>query len=253
MATKRQARAAQRRRHEQFEHKVVVRLARKRRRQQIGAATAAGALLLGGGGVIAAGIINTPTSTPIPTPVTSPSPSISPSLGFPSDLAGGREWTGTIALDQGTLDVSLDGAAAPLAASSFIYLAQQGFFTGIECHRLTTEGAYVLQCGDPTGTGSGGPPYRFGPVENAPLNNNYPAGTIAMARVAGDGYSMGSQFFIVYRDSTIPSDSAGGYTVFGMVTGGLDTVEGIAAVGTDTGGPDGRPANPVVIREVSVS
>ena len=102
----------------------------------------------------------------------------------------------------------------------------------------------MLQCGDPTGTGTGGPGYSYGPVENAPKDDVYPAGTVAMARQGGNGNSMGSQFFLVYKDSTIPSDAAGGYTVFGKITGGLTRLEKVAAGGGSARQPDGatRPA-----------
>ena len=76
----------------------------------------------------------------------------------------------------------------------------------------------MLQCGDPNGDGTGGPGYTFGPIENVPKDGVYPAGTIAMAN-AGQPDSQGSQFFIVYKDTTLPR---GGYTVFGQVTSGLD-------------------------------
>jgi peptidyl-prolyl cis-trans isomerase B (cyclophilin B) len=147
--------------------------------------------------------------------------------------------------------MELDGAAAPQAVASFVSLAQNGYFDGTGCHRLTTAGIYVLQCGDPTFTGSGSPGYHFGPIENAPEDDVYPAGTVAMARQGGNGESMGSQFFLVYEDSRIPSDEAGGYTVFGEITSGLDVVravadEGVAAVGAT----DGEPAGPVTIEGV---
>jgi len=108
----------------------------------------------------------------------------------------------------------------------------------------------VLQCGDPTGTGTGDPGYSYGPVENAPADDVYPAGTIAMARRGGDGESMGSQFFIVYADSTIPSDAAGGYTVLGTVSSGLDAVQAVADAGVEGGAGDGSPASPVIIEGV---
>ena len=129
-------------------------------------------------------------------------------------------------------------------------LAESGYFDGTSCHRLTTSGIYVLQCGDPTGTGTGDPGYKFGPVENAPTDDVYPAGTVAMARQGGDGDSMGSQFFLVYEDSTIPSDAAGGYTVFGTITSGLDVVQAVADAGTQDGSGDGSPATPVTIEGV---
>ncbi|MDN4481659.1 peptidylprolyl isomerase [Demequina muriae] len=168
-------------------------------------------------------------------------------------LAEGRTWTASMSTSVGDIVIELDGAAAPQAVASFIALSGEGFFDQTECHRLTTAGIYVLQCGDPLGTGTGGPSYRYGPIENAPEDDVYPAGTLAMARIGGDGESMGSQFFVVYQDSTIPSDAAGGYTVFGQVVEGLSIVEGVASAGTITGEPDGRPAQSVIVNEVSLS
>jgi len=171
----------------------------------------------------------------------------------PATLAEGRAWTAVISTSEGDITVQLDGAAAPQAVASFVALARDGFFDGTSCHRLVTAGIFVLQCGDPTGTGTGGPAYRFGPVENAPATNVYPAGTLAMARAGNNPLSMGSQFFLVYNDSTIPSDSAGGYTVFGTVTSGLDIVEAVAQAGTVSGATDGPPALSVTITEVTAS
>lgn len=168
-------------------------------------------------------------------------------------LAEDRTWTSVISTNLGDITVELDGAAAPQAVANFVTLAQDGFFDGTDCHRLVTQGIFVLQCGDPTGTGTGGPGYNFGPIEAAPADDIYPAGTLAMARRGGDGNSMGSQFFIVYEDSMIPSDIAGGYTVFGHVTEGLSIVEDVASAGTLTGQPDGRPAQSVIVNEVSAS
>src|SRR5699024_12416656 len=112
-------------------------------------------------------------------------------------------------------------------------LAGDGFFQGTACHRLLPDS--LLQCGDPTATGTGGPGYTFGPIENAPPDDKYPAGTIAMARQANDAESMGSQFFLVFFDTTLPSDSAGGYTVFGHITFGLLFLKEIGNTGTATG------------------
>ncbi|WP_291382169.1 peptidylprolyl isomerase [Demequina sp.] len=182
----------------------------------------------------------------------SPSGEENPAVPAPS-LAQSRLWDVTMETNMGTLEMSLDGVDAPQAVASFVSLADQGFFDATDCHRLTTSGIFVVQCGDPTGTGTGGPPYRFGPIENAPSDNLYPAGTLAMARQPGDASSMGSQFFIVYEDSTIPSDGAGGYTVFGTVTQGLDIVRSIANGGTITGDADGRPALSVIITKVTAS
>ncbi|MFV2143014.1 MULTISPECIES: peptidylprolyl isomerase [Isoptericola] len=170
------------------------------------------------------------------------------------DAAEGRTWE--VSLDlcvdgaTETVALELDGERAPQTVASFVSLAEQGYFDATACHRLVTQGIHVLQCGDPTASGSGGPGYSYGPVENAPDDDVYPAGTVAMARRGGDAESMGSQFFLVYEESTIPSDAAGGYTVFGTVTSGLDTVQAVADAGTTDGAADGSPASPVIIEGV---
>jgi len=123
----------------------------------------------------------------------------------------------------------------------------------VSCHRLTTEGIFVLQCGDPDGTGLGGPGYSFGPLENVPADHIYAPGTLAMARTGGDPESMGSQFFIVYDTSAIPPDSAGGYTVFGEITGGLDgLIDEVISEGTLDGVPDGEPVAPAEITNITI-
>lgn len=170
-----------------------------------------------------------------------------------ADIAEGRDWTGEMTINADALGITLAGAAAPQAVSSFLSLAQSGFYDGVSCHRLTTEGLFVLQCGDPDGDGTGGPGYSYGPVENAPEDGLYPAGTIAMARQSGNGYSQGSQFFVVYEDTTLPADAAGGYTVIGRVTSGLEAlVADVVAKGTADGSTDGAPAEPVAITSVTV-
>lgn len=157
-------------------------------------------------------------------------------------LAEGREWTGTLEVNGKPLQVSIDGAAAPQAAANFITLANNGFYNGLTCHRITNGGFYVLQCGDPNGDGTGGPGYSWGPLENTPVDNVYMKGVIAMARAGGDGNSNGSQFFIVYEDTAIPSDVAGGYSVFGKVTKGLENLKPTIDGGVSGGGTDGKPA-----------
>jgi len=165
-------------------------------------------------------------------------------------VAEGRTWTATVTTTCGDITLELDGALAPQSVANFVQLARDGFYDASPCHRLTTSGIFVLQCGDPTATGQGGPGYSWGPIENAPADDLYPAGTLAMARVGEDAESQGSQFFLVYQDSTIPSDGAGGYSVFGTITGGLDIVQTIAE-----GGPaeDGTaPARAISIEGVTV-
>ena len=201
------------------------------------------------------------TSAAEPTePVDSPCPAPPPLPAEPQQLdaapdpatAGDGRRVATLATSCGDLTVELFADEAPQAVASFAVLAKEGYFADSPCHRLTTEGIFVLQCGDPTGSGQGGPGYSFGPVENAPADDVYPTGTLAMARVAGDGSSMGSQFFVVYDTSTIPSDDAGGYTVFGRVTDGLDVVRGIAEAGVQGGSGDGPPVAGVSIEAVTL-
>src|SRR5699024_3762201 len=110
----------------------------------------------------------------------------------------------------------------------------------------------LLQCGDPTATGTGGPGYTFGPIENAPSDDQYAAGTVAMARQANDADSMGSQFFLVFSDTTLPSDSAGGYTVFGHITSGLQILKEIGQTGTADGSRD-RKSTRLNSSHVSIS
>ncbi|AVG24082.1 peptidyl-prolyl cis-trans isomerase [Pontimonas salivibrio] len=164
-----------------------------------------------------------------------------------------RSWEAQMTLDGVDLELSLNGFLAPQAVANFLELSRTGFYEGVSCHRLTTEGIFVLQCGDPEGTGQGGPGYTFGPIENAPEDDVYETGSLAMARVGGDDTSMGSQFFIVYDDSTIPSDAAGGYTLFGSVTSGLtELVDEVIEQGTVDGLPDGSPVAPAEISNITI-
>jgi peptidyl-prolyl cis-trans isomerase B (cyclophilin B) len=146
----------------------------------------------------------------------------------------------------GTVKADLLTAKAPCTVNSFRYLAGKKYFDGTECHRLTTSGIFVLQCGDPTGTGSGGPGYQF--ADENLTGAKYPAGTIAMAN-AGAGTN-GSQFFVVYKDTQLPPN----YTPWGKITSGLDVVTKIAAAGEDNsnGQGDGHPKQKVVITSFTV-
>jgi len=164
-----------------------------------------------------------------------------------------REWSGELAFAETSLEITLDGADAPQAVANFVDLNSRDYFDESSCHRVTTEGLFVMQCGDPLGLGIGNPGYTFGPLENTPDDGVYPAGTLAMARAANDASSMGSQFFIVYDDSEIPDDAVGGYTVFGHVTGGLeDFIERYVEPGTADGSTDGQPAVPVFIESITI-
>lgn len=188
----------------------------------------------------------------------SPSPS-APATNAPNipkpEAAAGKVFTGELKLNRGAVGVQLDGTKAPQAAAVFKSLADSGYYQGVSCHRLTTADNFgVLQCGSKTGDGQGDPGYTWGPLENTPADNKYPAGTIAVARTGGNAYGNGTQFFVVYKDTVIPADAAGGYTVVGKVTSGLDVVAKIAAAGLKSGGnaTDGAPVEPVTIDSFSL-
>jgi len=194
---------------------------------------------------------------PVPTP--SPTSSVDPTTGhnignIPNPAtAEGRTWTGSLTLNDINLGIALDGAKAPQAVAVFVQEVKDGYFTGKTCHRLTTGQTSLIQCGSLGGTGAGDPNFMFGPIENAPADAVYPAGTIAMARAGGAAYSQGHQFFIMLSDGTLPNDAAGGYTVFGSVTSGLSSViSQIADAGTKDGSADGQPAVPTSITGVTI-
>lgn len=158
--------------------------------------------------------------------------------------------TATLTTNCGDIVLELYGDRAPVTVDSFIGLGEAGYWDGSPCHRLTTSGIFVLQCGDPTGTGRGGPGYTFG-IENAPEDGQYPRGTVAMAR-AQDPNSNGGQYFIVYGDTALPTEG-GGYTIFGTVVEGMDIVDQIAAEGTREGSPDGSPAQGISVLSVEIT
>ena len=149
--------------------------------------------------------------------------------------------------DQGLIAFQALTAQAPCTTFSFRFLAEHQYYNRTHCHRLTTQGIYVLQCGDPTGTGSGGPGYSFND-ENL-TGATYPAGTVAMANAGPD--TNGSQFFIVWKDTKLPPD----YTPFGRVTEGMAVLQKIAAAGDDdqNGPGDGFPTLPVDFSSVTIN
>ncbi len=149
---------------------------------------------------------------------------------------------------QGAVTIALDPAEAPCTVQSFEYLAGKKFFDGTCCHRLTTGASLaVLQCGDPSGTGQGGPTYQI--KDEGLKGTTYKRGTVAMANGGPD--TNGSQFFLVYKDSQIPAT----YTPIGKVTAGLDVLDKIGAGGTDNANAagDGEPVLGVMIKTVRIT
>jgi peptidyl-prolyl cis-trans isomerase B (cyclophilin B) len=153
----------------------------------------------------------------------------------------------TLTTNCGEIQIEADGINAPLTVISMTYLANKGFFDNSLCHRVTTQGIYVLQCGDPSGKGFGGPAYTA-PDENLPKGsgNIYPAGSVAMANSGPN--TNGSQFFIIYEDN---SRLAPNYTLWGKVVKGLEIVKAVAAMGSDNSHPAGGgvPNQPIAIEK----
>ena len=151
----------------------------------------------------------------------------------------------TLTTNRGDIGATLDAEAAPCTVHSFVSLAEQGYFDDTPCHRLTTQGIFVLQCGDPSGTGMQGPGYSF--ADELSGKERYGVGTIAMANAGPN--TNGSQFFLVYGKTQLPPS----YTVFGtMDDAGTDVVRKVAKAGVQGGGPDGPPAKQVTIESATV-
>jgi peptidyl-prolyl cis-trans isomerase B (cyclophilin B) len=178
-----------------------------------------------------------PNLTDVGTP---PTPEATPTQGTSTLLMG---------TNQGDLTLTLDRTKAPCAAASFTYLAAQKFFDGSSCHRMVNQPNFgVLQCGDPTGTGSGGPSYKY--AEEVTPETTYPRGTIAMAKTSAPG-TTGSQFFLCFVDTQLPPQ----YTVVGTVDeAGLAVLDTVAAGGNNgaNGEGDGAPNTPVTINTMTV-
>ncbi len=178
-----------------------------------------------------------PNLTDVGTP---PDPEATPTQGSVNLL---------MSTDQGDLTLTLDRTLAPCAAASFVYLTGQGFYDDTPCHRLVNQENFgVLQCGDPTGEGSGGPTYKY--AEEVTPETTYPRGTIAMAKTSAPN-TTGSQFFLCFVDTELPPE----YTVVGTIDeAGLQVLETVAAGGIKDVGPtgDGAPAIPVQIESMTV-
>ncbi|HEY5355304.1 MAG TPA: peptidylprolyl isomerase [Streptosporangiaceae bacterium] len=169
-------------------------------------------------------------------------------VGLPPAKPDGKAtYQATIHTNRGDVVIDLLNSKATCTVNSFVYLASKKYFNSTHCHRLTTIDPYVLQCGDPTGTGSGGPGYTFN-SENLP-GAKYTAGTLAMANT-GTPDSNGSQFFLVYKNSKLGAS----YTPFGEVVKGLGIIQNVAKAGSDNanGSGDGHPKEKVVIDSVTI-
>lgn len=275
MAGKDRKRELARARYERQQQRRAIRQAQARRMKIIGTVVAV-VVVAGGSGAIAFAMSG-PAKKDKTSAEASSTPSAQPSVTvkpgecayqpLPAEAAHGAKdvgkppvkpvkgtYTMTIDTSLGTIVAKVDGTKAACTVNSFKYLASKKFFDNTRCHRLVTEGIKVLQCGDPTGTGTGGPAYGFG-NENVPKAGKsgqatYMRGMIAMAHSSAPN-SNGSQFFIVYGDSPLPAD----YTVFAQVTQGMDVVDKVAKAGAEPADQTGNtaPKKKIEIKHLSVA
>lgn len=293
MAGKDRKKELARLRYERQQQRRAARLARKRKIKLIVSISLALILVTAGGAAMTVGLPDLspgaektePAAASSSTPTPKPRVSVKPGecayqpLDFDQAPAEAREqlraatkdvgtpdkkpdrdgdYTKTIKTNLGDIVIKLDAAKAPCTVNSFRFLADKDFFDNTRCHRLVTKGIHVLQCGDPSGTGMGGPAYRFA-NENLPKPDKknpekpvtYPKGTVAMAN-SGGNESNGSQFFLVYDETELRPQ----YTRFGTVVEGMDIIEEVAKEGATSDDPQagsGPPKKTVIIEDVTIS
>ena len=151
-----------------------------------------------------------------------------------------KAYTATLDTNHGEIVIELDPARSPQTVNNFVFLARDGYYDGVIFHRVIEN--FMIQGGDPTGTGTGGPGYKF--RDEVEGQGSYSRGTVAMANAGPN--TNGSQFFICHSDVGLPHS----YTIFGRVTSGMDSVDSIATTATDRGD---RPESEVVINKVTIS
>ncbi len=256
---------------ERYERRLARQVQRDRRARRWTVAVTAVVVVAGLsiGGVLLAGTSSGSSTTPKATPSASASPTPSPTVAEPAThcvyTAAGTAarkvslppatpdykatYTATITTNRGAIVIDLLNSKATCTVNSFVHLAEAAFYNDTPCFRLSTANPYMLQCGDPTGKGSGGPGYGFA-SENL-TGATYTAGTVAMANVSGEADSNGSQFFLVYKDSPLPPD----YTPFGKIVSGLNILQTVAKAGYGpplSSGGGGAPKEKVQIESVTV-
>jgi peptidyl-prolyl cis-trans isomerase B (cyclophilin B) len=259
---------------ERHQRRLARRAQRDRRARQYTVAFTAVIVVAGlsVGGVLLAGKSSGTATTPKATPSASATPSPTPTaVAEPAThctyTAAGTAarkvslppatpdykatYQATISTNRGAIVIDLLNSKATCTVNSFVHLAESDFYSSSPCFRLSTSGGvYILQCGDPTGKGTGGPGYEFA-SENL-TGATYPAGTVAMANVSGVANSNGSQFFLVYKDSSsLPPD----YTPFGKIVSGLNILQTVAKAGYGpplSSGGGGAPKEKVEIESVTI-
>jgi cyclophilin family peptidyl-prolyl cis-trans isomerase len=201
--------------------------------------------------VLATAACSAPPGASAPPPATA-APSVAAGGGDcptaqPEPLPAGETRTVAIETSQGPIQVKVEADLSPIAAGNFVALATCGYYDGVVFHRLVP--GFVIQGGDPTGTGTGGPGYT---IKDEPVTTPYSRGTVAMARTQQPD-SVGSQFFIVLDDGARPAlESANTYQIIGEVSGGMETVDKIAAM-PNSGEPNNAAIDPVAMDRLTVT
>jgi len=190
-------------------------------------------------------------ATPSPSTALSSAPSTADGAcptAQPAALAAGEKRLVTIETAKGSFAITIEADLSPIAAGNFVALAACGFYDGVVFHRVATlqDGTpFVIQGGDPTGTGTGGPGYE---IQDEPVTATYGRGTVAMARTSAPN-SVGSQFFVVLDDKDrAVLESANTYQIIGTVTSGMESVDAIYAAADAE-----LPTNPVAMDKVTVT
>lgn len=189
-----------------------------------------------------------PKETPPVSKKPAPQPTPSNTMNKPQyptppamQIDSAKTYTATLDTDKGPIVISLNAKATPTTVNNFVFLAREKFYDGTIFHR--TIPGFMIQGGDPQGTGMGGPGYRF---DDEAFTGEYKRGVVAMANAGPD--TNGSQFFIMHADYALPKN----YVIFGEVTSGLEAVDAIATAPTLPGGEGSKPATPVVVKTVTI-
>ncbi len=204
-------------------------------------------ILVGGLAIVFSPESNNNQAIPKESPAMSPqsSPAESSNLQFKSAeqvLKKGKKYQATLKTDDGDIVIDLAADKTPITVNNFVFLAEKKFYDGVIFHR--TIPGFMIQGGDPTGTGMGGPGYKFADEK---FDGDYTRGTLAMANAGPN--TNGSQFFIMHADYALPKN----YVIFGHVASGLDVIDKIATAKTKSGGEGSSPVNPVHIQSVTIN
>lgn len=187
-----------------------------------------------------------PAPTPRTAPPTAPSVTDKPMYTTPPQMSldQNKSYTATLTTSDGLITIALDATATPITVNNFVFLARDHFYDGTIFHRVIKD--FMIQGGDPEGSGMGGPGYHFA---DEPVTKEYTRGTVAMANAGPD--TNGSQFFIMHRDAALPKN----YVIFGTVTDGMTVVDKIAESPVQAGasGEPSSPVTPVTVTTITIT